>query len=25
MSVARFQRETGGLFWQPHVMQREEL
>ncbi len=25
MSISRFYRETGGLFWQPQVMQREEL
>jgi DNA modification methylase len=25
MSVSRFYRETGGLFWQPQVVQREEL
>jgi DNA modification methylase len=25
MSVSRFYRETGGLFWQPQVTQREEL
>jgi DNA modification methylase len=25
MSVSRFYRETGGLFWQPQVIQREEL
>ena len=25
MSVARFYRETGGLFWQPEVMRMEEL
>ena len=25
MSVSRFYRETGGLFWQPQIVQREEL
>jgi modification methylase len=25
LSVSRFYRETGGLFWQPQVIQREEL
>jgi modification methylase len=25
MSISRFHRETGGLFWQPQVMQRDEL
>jgi len=25
MSVSRFYRETGGLFWQPQIIQREEL
>jgi hypothetical protein len=25
MSISRFHRETGGLFWQPQVVQREEL